>query len=43
MTLTNEKKKSVWTRLEIDCDIDELIYGDVPTREPEHEENASDR
>lgn len=22
------EKKSIWTRLEVDCDIDELIFGD---------------
>lgn len=41
MMFYKEKKESVWTRLENDCDIDELIY-DVQTNQ-EAEEIASDR
>ncbi len=37
----NEKKESIWNRLENDCDIDELIYDAHPTHEVE--EKVSDR
>lgn len=37
-----DKKESIWTRLESDCDIDELIYGcNVATADTD--EKASDR
>lgn len=36
------KKKSIWTRLEHDCDIDELIYG-THTPEEECTDDGSDR
>lgn len=38
-----EKKKSIWTRIEHDCDIDELIYGDNPCTELEVDDASSDR
>ncbi|MFI3250003.1 MAG: hypothetical protein R3Y07_03480 [Eubacteriales bacterium] len=36
-----EKKDSIWTRIENDCDIDELIYGAPTPTTPE--DSASDR
>lgn len=39
----NEKKASIWTRLDADCDIDEFIYGDECNREVEENGNESDR
>lgn len=39
----NEKKGSIWTRLDADVDIDELIYGDHSIHEHETDESASDR
>lgn len=36
-------KKSIWARLEHDCDIDELIYGTHQTDEEKTTEENSDR
>lgn len=43
MWKVNEKKTSIWTRLDVDSDIDEFIYGDNNTREQEVEDKESDR
>lgn len=37
------KKPSVWSRLEQNSDIDELIYGDHPRNEHDVEEEISDK
>lgn len=34
-------KKSIWSRLEHDCDIDELIYGSHSSDEDEKEDNSN--
>lgn len=35
------KKKSIWSRIEHDCDIDELIYG--TTADDDEKDEASER
>lgn len=34
------KKKSIWSRIEHDCDIDDLIYGSHTAEEETKEENS---
>ncbi len=41
MFMNTEKKESIWTRLQVDCDIDELIYDTQVSKEVD--ENTSDR
>lgn len=41
MTNYVEKKDSIWSRIQKDCDIDELIYETAPL--DDSEEKASDR
>ncbi len=41
--LYDNKKQSVWTRLEQDSDIDELIYGATPSHEQESTDDSSER
>lgn len=43
MSFATEIKNSIWSRLDQDCDIDELIYGNDHSREPQQEDNASER
>lgn len=43
MWQVNDKKTSIWTRLEADCDIDEFIYGNECNNESEIDGNESDR
>lgn len=43
MWKNTEKKASVWTRLEVDCDIDELIFGEENFHEDAVEQNGSER
>lgn len=43
MWKNTEKKASVWTRLEVDSDIDELIYGDYTVNDEDNDDNGSDR
>lgn len=39
----NDNKVSVWTRLDAESDIDELIYGDHTIHEKEQDDSGSDR
>lgn len=41
--LYENRKKSVWTRIEENSDIDELIYGSTPSHETETTEDSSER
>lgn len=39
----DNKKQSVWTRIEQDSDIDELIYGANHSHEQENTDDSSER
>lgn len=41
--LYENKKQSVWSRIQQDCDIDELIYGTTQVEDVQNTEDTSDR